>query len=400
MRLLLFFVLFLFCPLAAQAERVLEVQGIQVEKRDGSGRDGAVIDATRQAATQAWTRLGHATPLPDLSPSQLQSLTSYLDIATESAQSSYYSATFNIGIRVSALSRLGGDSTTELSSEGAGTSNYSPPQQRQPGAVPQQPVSTEGAPHWVLVVPVREVAGVLQLWKAEDGWTQAWNRAGSSSGISTATASGDERDQQLLTAASLQGIDGQLADVLSQLASKYRAPAVALISLTSDSEPVQPNREVGIQVSYMEKDQMEVMSAESNLFVSQSLLPSVYPAAVLEAQRMILQLATGVPTVAQPGATAPTAALTPAGTPGLSASYGTSYSAPPAPVTTGSKLWVRIPLASPADLATYRQKINSIPGARFEVSALNRMYVEGNILYSGTQQQLMQELSTRGLRQQ
>lgn len=394
--LLLFLVLSLFCPLAAQAERVLEVQGIQVEKRDGSGRDGAVIDATRQAATQAWTRLGHSTPLPDLSPSQLQSLTSYLDIATESAQSSYYSATFNIGIRVSALSRFGGDSTTESASEGSGASNYSAPQQQsQP-----QPVSTEGAPRWVLVVPAREVAGVLQLWKAEDGWTQAWNRAGSSSGISTATASGDERDQQLLTAASLQGVDGQLADVLSQLASKYRAPAVALISLTSDSEPIQPNREVGIQVSYMEKDQPELMSAESNLFISQSLLPSVYPAAVLEAQRMILQLATGVPTVAQPGAVAPTAAITPAGTPGLSASYGTSYSAPPAPVTTGSKLWVRIPLASPADLATYRQKINSIPGARFEVSALNRMYVEGNILYSGTQQQLMQELSTRGLRQQ
>jgi hypothetical protein len=117
--LLLFLVLFLFCPLAAQAERVLEVQGIQVEKRDGSGRDGAVIDATRQAAAQAWTRLGHSTPLPDLSPSQLQSLTSYLDIATESAQSSYYSGTFNIGIRVSALSRLGGDSTAESGSEGS-----------------------------------------------------------------------------------------------------------------------------------------------------------------------------------------------------------------------------------------------------------------------------------------
>jgi hypothetical protein len=262
-----------------------------------------------------------------------------------------------------------------------------------------QPVSTEGAPRWVLVVPVREISGVLQLWKPEDGWTQTWNRAGSSSGISTATASGDERDQQLLNAATLQGVDGQLADILSQLANKYHAPAIALISLTSDSEPVQPNREVGIQVSYMEKDQPEVMTAESNLFVSQSLLPSVYPAAVSEAQRMILQLATGTPTVAQPGAM-PTAAITPAGTPGLSASYGTSYNAPPAPVATGSKLWVRIPLASPADLANYRQKINSIPGARFEVSALNRMYVEGNILYSGTQQQLMQELSTRGLRQQ
>jgi hypothetical protein len=64
-----------------------------------------------------------------------------------------------------------------------------------------------------------------------------------------------------------------------------------------------------------------------------------------------------------------------------------------------SKVWVRIPLTLPSDLAKYRSQIESIPGASFEITALNRMYVEGNIHYTGSQDSLMQELARKGLAQ-
>lgn len=391
MRALLLLLTFIFAlPLSAHAERVMEVQGITIEKRDGSGRDGAVIEATRQAAAQVWEKLGHAPPAPDMTPAQLQSLTSYLDIASESVQSNYYAGTFNIGIRVSALARLGG--ATDNTDIG---SSYS--QQNQSSSV--APPATDGMPQWVLVIPARETAGVLQLWTPTDPWTQAWNHAATSSGLSTAPAGGDETDQKTLTVAAVEGQSSELALLLNQLAQKYRAPAVALIILTSSYEPMRPNQELSISVNYMERDQSDLQTADSTLFVSPALMPSIFPAAVQEARRLLHNLASGTPTAPQPGAAA---SVTPVGTPGLTGNYATTYAntAAPATPTSGSKLWVRIPLATPADLATYRQKINSIPGARFEVTALNRMYVEGNILYSGSQQQLLQELSTHGLRQQ
>lgn len=396
----LFLAIFLLFPLTAEAERILEVQGVHVEKSDGSGRDGAVLEATRQAVAQAWTRLGTTSPLPDLSPAQLQGLTSYLDIASESAQSKFYSGTFNIGVRMSALARLSsGGMANDVGTETSSARSTSPQQQVATQAPPTPTLAPEDLPRWILIIPVREVAGIPQIWKS-DTWSQTWNRAGSSAGISTATASGDEKDQQLLSQSALQS-DGQaLADVLPQFMRKYNAPAVALVSLTSSNDPPTANQEVNIEVSYMEKEQPDVLSAQSSLFISQSLLPNVFPVSVSEAQRLILGLASGISTAPQPG-TAPLsgAAATPAGTPGVSSGFQTSYARPQAP-SSATKLWVRIPLANPGDLVNYRQKINSIPGARFDITAMNRMYVEGNIVYSGNQQQLMQELSTRGLRQQ
>lgn len=391
----------LLCPLSAHAERVVEVQGIHVEKSDGSGRDGAVLEATRQAASQAWSRLGTSTALPSLSPAQLQGLTSYLDIASESVQSNYYSGTFNIGIRMSALAQLGDG--TRNHDENAVNSDSIHRQPSDMGTTSSQSAVVD-APRWILIIPTREVAGTLMLWKSNDPWAQTWNRAGSSSKISTATASGDDQDQRLISAESLEsGDDAALSDVLSQIMRKYNAPAVAIVTLKSITDPPSVNQEITLEVSYMEKDQSGLLPEHSSLFVSQSLLPNIYTVAMSESQRLIFGLATGASTAAQPGLAGQqqTQYQSPAGRPGISSSFQTSYagSPPPSP-TSGTRLWVRIPLSTPSDLATYRQKINSISGARFEISAMNRMYVEGNIVYSGSQQQLMQELSTRGLRQQ
>ncbi len=169
MRLLLslLFVMLFFSP--AHAERVVEVQGVKVE---AAGRDAAVVAATQQAASQVLTKMGNATPLPALTPEQAQSLTTYVDIANESAQANYYAATFNVGIRVNKLLRLV-DAQTE-------------PEATPVASAVAEPVYSD-APRWVLVVPVHETPAGLVLWNPSDLCTNVWQHAGSGNGLTTAT---------------------------------------------------------------------------------------------------------------------------------------------------------------------------------------------------------------------
>lgn len=229
------------------------------------------------------------------------------------------------------------------------------------------------------------------MWNPADPWGQAWQRA-APVGVSTAVASGDQADQALLNGSMVQNYDPDLSDKLRSLAHKYGAPAVALVLLDSQRPEIAPNEEVQIEVTYLEKDMPEATTAQGSLFVTAANdTPAVFPQAVTVGQKLLNQMVSGVPTE-------PAAARQPQLSPRPAGQFGNTYTAVPS--APANKLWVRIPLSGPMDLANYRRKIEAIPGARFEITALNRMYVEGNILYSGDQNTLMQQLASAGLRQQ
>ncbi len=393
--LLLTCLLFAFAS-PAHADRVMEVQNVRV---DGSAnRDAAVSEATKQAAAQVWSKLGRTTPLPELTPTQLQTIASYVDVTNEVAQANYYAGNFNIGIYVNSLLRIGSgqSAVAEQAPTAQASDAYDP---TQPYAATTAAVSNE-PPSWVLIITGRENGGTYTLWNAEDEWSKAWQRA-PSTGISTAVATGDSADQLRLKPTMLQEYDPALTDTLRALANKYGAPAVALVILDSQRPEVGINEEVEVNVTYLEKDMPDVLTDKATMFITAGNTAVAYSAAVTEGQKLLSRLATGMGD-APAAATAPGGnyAYQPANQIGVSGNTGNTYSSAAAPATAGSKLWVRIPLSSPGDLTNYRRKIETIPGARFEIIALNRMYVEGNILYNGDQNALMQQLASAGLRQQ
>ncbi len=373
----------------------MEVQGIRVEQTGEGGREAAVAKATGQAAAQVLEKLGHAGQLPTgLSPAQLDSISTYVDVASESVQPNYYAGTFNIGIRVRPLLRLAGvagedavDATPPVPMSTGSTSSASP---------------AEG-PRWVLVVPARETTGSgVLLWNPSDPWEAAWQRLGNGGGITLAAVSGDAGDQATLPSALVQQVDAvALREPLAALARKYNAPAVALIRLHGERATIQVDDTLQLDVAYLEKGSPDVLTAQGALTVRAAMAADPVGSAVQEARRLLTQLATGAAADAGPPPVSSGPALgTPlAGTPGLSAASRTVYPAPAPAAGAENALWVRIPLAQPADLVTYRRRIDSIPGARFEITALNRLYVEGNIRYTGDRAALMRELAARGLGQ-
>lgn len=369
--------------LPARADRVMEVQNIHI---DGSpNRDAAVAEATKQAAAQVWSKLGHTTPLPDLSPTQLQGISSYVDVANEVAQPNYYAANFNIGIQVGALTRA---------ASGQNVAEAAPPVSDAYNPAQPAPVTAANEPpSWVLIIPGRENAGTVSLWNLGDEWAKAWQRA-PLVGISTAVTSGaDPADAATLSPEMVQNYNPALADKLHALARKYNAPAIALVLLSSQRPEIAPNEEVQVEITYLESDMPEALTAQSTLFVTAASLPQAYGMAVAEGQKLLGNLANGGPVTP---VAAPATPYQPYAQPGQ---FGNTYAAAPT-AAMANKLWVRIPLATPMDLANYRRRIEAIPGARFEIIALNRMYVEGNILYTGDQNSLMQQLAAAGLRQQ
>jgi hypothetical protein len=379
MRTLLLFLLLLL-PVAAHAERVVEVQNIKVEQ--AKDRDEAVLKATRAAAAQVWGQLNPSVPTPEFTPAQLDAMTSYVDIADEVVRPNFYAATFSLGIRSSAVSR----------------DAYEPDEQDTSAPIS----SAEGTkpPAWVLIVPARESMGVSKIWDATDPWAQAWVRAPAGR-VPTATAQSDPQDAQLLPAARVQGDELALAESLAALAQKYSAPAVALVLLQSPRDALALGDELTVQVLYLRDDGSEQASSQSAIFISASNATTALSDAVTEAIRQLGDLA--LPSAEVPAATTPAPDFPVAGQPGLSANYGAQsgtglglgLSAAPT-----NKVSVRIPLSSPADLANYRKKIDTIPGAHFEITTLNRSFVEGNIVYAGDQAVLMQKLTESGLRQQ
>jgi hypothetical protein len=387
MRLIILLAVFaLFAPLPAFAGRVMEVQGIHVEQQGTGGRDAAVAEATKQAAAQVWAKLGQTSPLPDLTPQQLQNLSTYVDVTNEAARPNFYSANFNIGISVSSLQRMTGISGALPDDSVAGDFAQRPAQK------PEEEPLQDG-PDWILVVPARETQAGVSLWNAADNWNSAWQRSAGGR-ISTATAGGDEEDKKLLTLQQVQDFDATLGDGLDNLASKYHAPASALVTLHTTGDAIRPDEEIKISVAYMEHSMTQPETAESTLFVTPAIAANPIPSAIAEARKLLAQISAGEPTTPQPrhspasaGFSAPTHSTVYSGTSGSHAAQG------------DSKVWVRIPLTLPSDLAKYRSQIESIPGASFEITALNRMYVEGNIHYTGSQDSLMQELARKGLAQ-
>lgn len=375
MRRLLLLALLLVFPLAAHAEKVMEVQNIRIT--ESPSREAAVAQATQQAAAQVWQQLGRTEPLPDLPPARLQEIASYVDITGESVQANYYAATFNIGIRVGTL--LGQTEPAPIDS-----------------ATTALPVSD--MPNWVLVVPAREVGTTITLWQADDAWAQGWQRAAGGQ-LATAVASGDNDDQKLLTAGQIQSFDPAVPDALRALARKYNAPAVALVVLSSSRPQVMPNEDIQVEISYIDGTGPDSLLSQTSATLATGNSASPFAAPLAQAQRLLASLASGQSEAPLPAVSAnlPGAVPDPAMAP---ASFGNTFSGGAAPTGAEQKLWVRIPLTTPMDLGNYRKKIESIPGARFQITALNRMYVEGNILYSGDQAGLMRELSARGLAQQ
>jgi len=378
MRYIITFLFALIFSGSAFADRVVEVQNIRVERQEYTTRDAAVTEATRLAVENVWKQLASEKPLPALSAQTLQGITSYVDITNEISQSNYYLGTFNIGIRTN---KLPGFSETSLSS-------------------PTQPFSSNSAitgrttqPRWVLVIPAHEIGNSVTLWNPVDPWQAAWVQT-TPSGISTAVANGDNKDQSILSADMISSNSANISSALQQLATKYGAPAVALAVLSSPQDKILPNMDVDVEITYLDGSQQTVTTTQRSFAATTENSATPLGGILSQSKQTLTALINGDSNALSPSLLPP---LTSASESNATTTYTPQH---PQAISNTTKLWVRIPLATPQDFSHYRNKILSIPGAKFEVTAMNRLYVEGNILYTGSQEQLYSELAAKGLRQQ
>lgn len=390
---------FLGATTQALAERVIEVQNIQVSKSGANGREAAVMEATRKAAAAVWAQLGHeAATLPVLTSQQLQDIASYIDVTKEAAQPNFYSATLNIGVRVSVLDPA---SATEA---------------EQTAGEQQMPASAAvDLPDWVLIVPAYEQeGGGLALWTNAGQWQQVWSSLANSGqgqravGTSVLVAGGDSEDTTALSATALDASNPQLATALEQLAHKYKAPAVALAVLSAPSGGIVADSMIGIETLYYQVGSFTIQTAQTRMMVNAGLLPSAMQVAAQQGQQQLADLlkgqAMGVGTQLTSGASlTPRAAQPQPINPALGSSSAmhsaVQQSLPPAALrsTPPTSLTVRLPITSAADLGQYRRKIAAITGASFNVSALSRSFVEGVITYQGSEADLLKALAAQGL---
>lgn len=387
----------LIFPLAAQAAE--EVRGIQVETKGRAGadaREAAVNLATQQAAAAVWKKMGHKEELAQLTPEQLQGIATYVDVKDENIQTNYYSATFNIGIDRAALVKAAGPSVAQddLAITGPALSPIAP--------APKMEAVESSPTDWVLVVPAHSIADKVSLWNSQDPWSVAWMRAPSSPNLFTAAAGGDEEDKSILPSSTLStSVD--YGNALLRLAEKYKAPAVVLVTLRSAGKTIKAGEEITLAIEYYSTMTGGPITSEGTIYVSEAGLKDIQAEAVTEAQRLISDIVTNNrPTLAtaEPEETSPTFSPTPQVGVGYNRTGG-PLASPSPPMASGyQKLWVRMPLKGPGDLATYRSQIESIPEARFEILALTKAYVEANIVYKGDQAALMQQLSAKGLKAQ
>lgn len=382
----------------AWAERVIEVQNIQVSKSGANGREAAVLEATRKAAAAVWTQLGHeAASLPAFTPQQLQDMASYIDVTKEAAQPNFYSATLNIGVRVSVLDPASVTESQQAASE------------------PQTPAIAMDLPDWVLIVPAYEQeGGSLALWANAGQWQQVWSSLANSGqgqravGTSVLVAGGDGEDTTALSATGLDASSPQLASALEQLAHKYKAPAVALAVLSAPNGGIVADSMIGIETLYYQVGSFNIQTAQTRMMVNAGLLPSALQVAAQQGQQQLADLLKGQAMGAGTQLTS-NASLTPRAAqpqpvnPALGSSSAmhsaVQQSLPPAALrsTQPTSLTVRLPITSAADLGQYRRKIATITGATFNVSALSRSFVEGVITYQGSEADLLKALAAQGL---
>ena len=378
MRYIITFLVALLFSGSAFADRVIEVQNIRVERQEYTTRDVAVTEATRLAVENVWNQLASEKPLPALSAQTLQGITSYVDITNEISQSNYYLGIFNIGIRTN---KLPGFSETSASS-------------------PTQPFSSNSAiaakvepPRWVLIIPAHEIGNNITIWNPVDPWQSAWVQT-TPSGISTAVANGDSKDQSILSADMISSNSPNISSALQQLATKYGAPAVALAVLSSPQDKILPNMDIDVEITYLDGSQQTVTTTQRSFAATTENSATPLGGILSQSKQTLTTLINGDTNVPSPSLSPP---LPSASTSNATTTYTPQH---PMPLSNTTKLWVRIPLATPQDFSHYRNKILSIPGAKFEVTAMNRLYVEGNILYTGSLEQLYSELAAKGLRQQ
>ena len=185
---------------SAQSSGAYNVRDVQVTKTGSTGlaaQDLAVREARDKAMVSLLRRLTpesrHAS-LPVLLPDQVDSMVIATDIQSEQVTSTAYTGTLAI--------------------------TFSPPAVRQILEARQIPYTDTVSPP-LIIVPVFERAGALQLWEIPNAWDSAWRaKAGSPGMVQTVIAKGEPAEQLVISAD--QALAGD-AGRLQALAQKYGA---------------------------------------------------------------------------------------------------------------------------------------------------------------------------------
>lgn len=102
------------------------------------------------------------------------------------------------------------------------------------------PIEAQGVslpkPEWVLVIPAkRDSMGSIVIWDRDVPWMRQWIVPQSTpNGLRTIAIAGDSEDKRLIEGFHLDEMD---TDALQRLASKYKAPAIA-IAVSDESDAI------------------------------------------------------------------------------------------------------------------------------------------------------------------
>ncbi len=210
----------------AQTNGAYTVRDVQVSKTAATGvaaQEAATRDARDQALAYLFRRLTPASyhnRLPQLRASQVDSMVVATDIQEEQVTATAYTGTMSLTFSPEAVRR-------ELESRNIPyTDQISPP---------------------LIVVPVFERAGALQLWEIPNAWDSAWRqRVGAQGMVQTVMAAGEPGEQLIISAD--QALAGDAAR-LQALAQNYgaRGALVAHAKFKIDPRTGQPALDASVK---------------------------------------------------------------------------------------------------------------------------------------------------------
>lgn len=210
---------------AAQANSAYTVRDIQVTKTASTGlaaQDAAIRAARDQALAYLFRRLtppAYHNALPTLPAAQVDAMVVATDIQEEQVTATAYTGTMAL--------------------------TFSPPAVRQELEWRNIPFTDRVSPP-LIIVPVYERAGALQLWEVPNAWDSAWRaRTGAQGLVQTVMAEGNPSEQLVVSADQALAGDAQRLQALAQ-AYGARGAIVAYARFKIDPRNGQPALETSL----------------------------------------------------------------------------------------------------------------------------------------------------------
>lgn len=216
----------IFFSASAQADETYTVEGVNVDVTDQNpvqARNKAIAEAQRQALTTLLERLlppAEAASYKHISEDRLDALVQDFQIQNEKHSNVRYLGAFKIRFRPEAVDHF-------IQSPPPVPTSASDERPSEEGEVLPSVQKNFSSPPMV-VIPVIERGGKIQLWEEGNPWLQAWNQV-DLEGARLTVPVGDLQDREALSPEEILHFEG---GAFTRILNRYQTPQALVVKIT------------------------------------------------------------------------------------------------------------------------------------------------------------------------